>query len=759
MRRFAPLFVTVLFSLFVLLPAAAEVSFGGLTLNAENDLLFSAYQNIPGTPAYHSLLRAHLDKKNVAGAPVMLTCFPERMELLNGGKTLQVRNRYGSAWYSDETKKLTWISSANRIPVEYTRMGPEAASPDGKWVCFVRQTKSAVGQLVIQNVQTFDERILAEAAPFSYDAVNVKWAPDSSAVLYEKNGIIYFFTPSAATKKVQLPEEYCKIGEGSLNSVVWTEEKSLVYIDGDIIYSIQENELYTRGLYSSLIGSGRIIGRLPSTFDPFRDRVWSDGDGTQIVVLTSDRVVSYYSLPVKGFDFVVNKGMYPITAMEGSILDYNVFWTNDNKPILWIDMLRYDTGHKASSVYALGDKMDLLLTVKGSIRPQLSPDKRHVAFTGGTSLYVYDTTTWKQTAKTSGEKVVSFVWNGKRSLYVGGTQTVRQWTFDVTAVTAASLANQETQSSNGVSRTLFLSSVSNAYWNKTNIIAYPSESSVAYQYDDARNVWEVLKVVPKNETNTPEQNGRFRVFTDTAQNKRYANAVYVRSLGNNVVTYPLYADTDVAADEPQKVSLVFDATDSVEGLSRILFVLEEYNIKGTFFINGEFIRRYPAELKQIIAAGHECASGFYTTADLTDKVFVIDADFVKRGLARNEDEFFTTTGKELTLLWHAPYYHESQLIKDAGKSAGYRYVNAFTGYSDRITMEQSERNPAYLYLDAGKLIDVFVSSLEENMIIPVAVGKVHGTRKDYLYEKVDLLIAAILDKGYVLTDVRTLAEK
>ena len=42
------------------------------------------------------------------------------------------------------------------------------------------------------------------------------------------------------------------------------------------------------------------------------------------------------------------------------------------------------------------------------------------------------------------------------------------------------------------------------------------------------------------------------------------------------------------------------------------------------------------------------------------------------------------------------------------------------------------------------------------MIIPVSIGKTSGTRKDYLYEKLDLLISAILDKGYEITDVRGL---
>ena len=739
-------------------PVSAEISFDNLNLNNENFLIFSAYQNIPGTPAYKSLLLAHLDKKNTDGVPAMLTCFPEQLELLDGGSILQIRNRYGTAWYTDSNRTLSWVSTANRIPVEYTRTGPQSVSPDGKWICFVRKTQSAVGQLVLQDAKTLKEQILVQNAPFCYDNVNVKWAPDSSAVLYEKNGVVYFATPSAVLKNVQLPDEYRKIGNGTINSVMWTDEKSLVYIDGDILYRIKENELYTRGLYAALVGIGTIIGRLPSPFDSLHDRFWCDIDGGQIVVISGDKIVSYYSLPLQGFDYVTIGGTFALTEIEGAPLDYNVFWTTEGKPVLWIDMLRFDTGRKASSVYTLAGKMELVLTVKGSIRPQLSPDKRHAAFTGGTTLYVYDTTTWKQTGKLGGEKVISFLWKDKQSLYVGGSGTVRLWKISARTSSKTALNKDEDSLSSGESRVLVLSAVSTAFWDGGRIIASPLEGGAQYSYDAKRNGWNESKVPVVNKNPTPEQNGRYRVFTGTAQNKRYANAVYVRSLSGAVLTYPLYADSDVAVPEAKQVAIVFDAMDNAEGLSKILFVLDEYNIKGTFFINGEFIRRYPAEVRQIVSAGHECASLFYSTVDLTNKDLIIDADFIKRGLARNEDEFFSVTGKELSLFWHTPYYHETQLIKDAGKTAGYRYCKAFTGYSDRVTVEMSEQNPAYTYLDAGKLIDAFVASLDDKMIIPVSTGKVHGTRKDYLYEKIDLLIAAILDHDYKIVDARSLSE-
>lgn len=755
MRRIAPLlFCFILF--FQTASVFAEVSFGGLNLNSSDDLLFTAYQNIPGTESYTSLLLTHLGKKKVESLPKMITCFPEKMELLNGGNTLQIRNRYGCAWYSEDTKNLDWISSANRIPVEYTRMGPQSASPNGKYISYVRQTKSSIGQLILQNVNTQEEAVLVEKTPFSYEKVNIKWAPDSSAILYEKNGAVYFSTPEAVFKKVQLPEQYRKIGEGTINSVEWTDEQSLVYIDSDIIYLIQENELYTRGLYSSLVGKGKIAARLQSAFNPYYDRFWCDQYASQIVIVSEDKIISCYSIPAVSFGYANLISLYPLTNLQGSILDYNIFWTTENKPVLWIDMLSFETGRKASSVYSLSIKMELLLTVKGSIQPLLSPDKRHVAFTGGNSIYVYDTTTWKQTAKLTGEKIISFVWKDKRSLYAGGTQTVRLWSFDAVSVTASSFENDVSPASPGTSNILFLSSVSSAYWTNDEIIACPSRSGVAFIYNKKNNSWKQLSNTPSPTNNTPEQNGKYRVFTSEAQNKLYSNGIYVRSLSSSVITYPLYSDTENIVRTPKKMALIFDAMENAEGIARILYTLDEYNLKGIFFVNGEFIRRYPSELKQILAAGHECASCFYTVADLTEKNLVIDADFIKRGLARNEDEFFDVTGKELSLLWHAPYYHQTKLMEDAGKSAGYRYVKAYTGYSDRVTLEQSEENPAYLYLDSGNLIEAFVTSLEDGSIIPVSVGKVHGTRKDYLYEKVDLLIAAILDNGYSIVDVRSL---
>ena len=741
---------------FAAFPVNASVSFDGLDLSSDDRLLFSAKHSVPGTPDYSTLFAASLGKTSVESLPQILTCFPERMELLNGGSLLQLRNRYGTARYSVGDAKLKWISTAQKMPVEYIRTGAVSVSPDGKWLCYVNQTKNAAGQLVLQNALTLEQKVLVENASLNYDHVAVKWAPDSNVVLYEKNGSVYFITPGAAFKNVQLPEDYRKIGKGTIQSVVWSSGGELFYIDNDIIYRIRENELYTRGLYSALVGSGTIEGRLPNSFDPLHDNFYMSPDGLQLVVINSQKTVGWYSFSQSGYDYVKTLGVFPLTGIKGAPLEYYVFWTQDRKPVLWLSLLNYGTGRKSSSVYRLNKNVELVLDIMGASKPAASPDGKHVAFSGGSSLYVYDVTTWKQSARLTGENYVSFLWATSSSLYAGGSETVSFWQLDYKTPAQSTGTN----ATNGNVKVLFLSSVEHGRWDGNRITAQSVDGKSFYAYDSERNAWTSIKKLSLFDSPASEKNGRFRVFTGTTQNKRYTNAVYVRSLSGTVITYPVYPECEESVSSPKRAALIFDAMDSAEGLARILYVLDDFGVKGTFFLNGEFIRRYPVETNQIVASGAECASSFYSTADLTSGNFVIDADFIKRGLARNEDEFFSATSKELSLLWHAPWYKSSPLMESAGSAAGYRYVNAFTLYNDRVNFEESTRHGSdVVYMDAGQLIDAIVMNLKDGMIIPVSVGKVSGTRQDYLYEKADLLVAAILDAGYEIVSVRDLVNE
>jgi peptidoglycan/xylan/chitin deacetylase (PgdA/CDA1 family) len=256
--------------------------------------------------------------------------------------------------------------------------------------------------------------------------------------------------------------------------------------------------------------------------------------------------------------------------------------------------------------------------------------------------------------------------------------------------------------------------------------------------------------------------------------------LYVRSATTPGGTVPLIREPDKKLDKPadyasradssvpgvgtfthgsrtaaRVVALTFDAMDSLDGLPVILETLERYKIRATFFINGEFIRQHPAAVNEIVKAGHQTASLFFTTWDLSGTKYRIDGDFIVRGLSRNEDDFYNATGQELTLLWHAPYYVDSPMINEAGEKAGYRYVASDVSVLDWVTAETNRSLPG-LCKDSATIIEDILAAKKPGSIIPVRIGKSEGSRPDYLYNKIEVLVNALIEDGYDIVSVEEL---
>lgn len=727
----------------VLLTAAfsvySEISFETPDLNSDNKVVFTVNQKVAGSPSYRTAFMADVQKPEEFK---ILTCYPERMELLSKGAVLQVRNRYGTARYSSADGSLAWISHSDVIPVESIRQVPYSVSPDGKWICYLKKTGSASSELILKNASTLAEKILVKNAAFQTNKVPVCWAPDSSIVIYEKDGQIFFCDPKAEFGYIQLTEDFRKIGNGTINSICWSGNKTLIYLDRDLVYTINSNELFTRGLYSNMVGSGIVCGRLPQAFDAEHDQFYVSPNTDKIVIIQANRVISSYALTVSGFSYLSATYSKPFTDMRGSVIGYHLFWTAKSDAILWVDMIAVSDGKKKSCVYKLNGELKPLSIFDETTDPVVSPDGKRVLFGSGENLLVYDISDWKVTGKLPGEKIISYVWKDNSVIYAGGENSVREWRLDLSGATS------------GVAGTLFLSSVQGVFWNNGVIHAADSAGSKIWAYNEIKNTWhrtagpeEGLKI------ERTVQNGRFRVFTGSTSNGRFANALYVRRLSGKAVTTPLFLDTTVKTPVRKRVSIIVDAADSADGLSNILAALKEYKVPATFFVNGEFIRRYPVETKQIVTSGYECGSMFYTNADLTGKGFVVDEEFIRRGLARNEDEFFETTGKELSLIWHAPMFKKNDIIVKGGAASGYRYIDCPSFNLDTTVLENVILKTGE-YVSSSDIISRFVSRAKDGDVITVSTGISKGTRKDYLYENLDLLISALLDSGFEIVELK-----
>ena len=717
----------------LVLPLSAKITFGSYDINSNDEVLFALKQYMPGTSSYSSLFYSKLVNGESEKTPELLTCYPEQMELLEDGTVLQLRNRYGTGRYNTKTDSFDWVEKTDGIPVNSLPVSPYSISSDGKWLVKIDKYSLSTGALVIQNVQSGKTAVLCETVRQSYKSLPVKWAPDSSILIYEKEGSLYFCNPDAVLRKVEMDEKYRKIGRGTINAVNWASEKSLIYIDDYLVYQINAKELYTLGLYSGVIGQGKAIGRLPSQFNSATDRFSVNNSAKSFVIVQNNRLFSYLKIQNQQHSCDYMDVIYsrPYTDSAASLIDFFIFWDSSDQPVLWLEKLPYDGSKEKGAVYKLGSKTVQVLEIEDSGKPFISPDKTKVAFYAGAAIYVYDINTWQRVAELLGEKIASAIWVNRNVIYVGGEKTIRKWNL---------LSN--------TNEVVMLSSATAGYWEGSDgTIVADTGLQNYYKYNAEKKIWKRTSIA---NANAQSQNGRYRLFEGTTPNNQYENALYVRTLSKKAVTKALYKQSVTKTAASKKVALVFDAYDNADGLSEILSVIKRYNVPATFFLNGEFIRRYPAETKQIVLNGYQTASMFFSQTDLVNNPFVVDEEFIRRGLARNEDEFYTCTGKELSLYWHGPYYSVNNDIIKYSANAGYETIVSYSRLNDSELLDKDVK--------PEQIIQDYCNTLAKigGGVAPVSVGFAQGNRTEPLYNYLDLLICALLDSGFEFVNIQDL---
>lgn len=738
----------------------SDISFVGPDINGRNEVLFSVRTDIPGKDSAKTLLRKNLDTLTIE----QLTCYPEALESLLGGSLLQVRNRFGTSRYDSRTDSFSWIDNANSfysggIP-KFGELSPVSASPDGRWVVSIEPISPAWGRLVLYDVKK-DIRCLI-SNKIERGEVPVSWAPDSSVLLYSLDSTLYFSRPEAFFSSIRLEEKYTVLGPGTIRNVSWFSSSRFLYVQGKSVYRIQSAELFARSFYTPLIGIGELAGKIPAVFNSSEDHFCSSPDGLSVLYASDCRNVYFCSL--SGDDYVLPAGanLLPYVQLPGNTAEVRFVWNSQSKPTVFTSAV--EDGKKIVRAWKLESVRNNTIFTPLSIPQNASalvpsPEGNFIAFITEQGLLVYDSINWKLMSSWKDERVISAAWADEYSLYVGGNETVRKWNFRL-----------------GSSSLLFVSSVSSYGWDEQGSQILVDTSSLGRMQYLKGMKWESAqgaRLRPASGTNS-----RWRLYLDSSSGY-YENMLFVRSAVTPGGTTPILPEPSIKLDNIstpiratasgssegvfshgqrtgyRQVALVFDALDTLEGLPKILHLLNKYNIKATFFVNGECIRRHPAAVNEIVKAGHQTASLFFTTWDLSGMEYRIDEDFIIRGLSRTEDDFYNATGQELTLLWHPPYYVMSPLILEAGKKAGYTYISPDVSVLDWVTKDHERLMPG-LYSQAADLVDSIISQKKPGSIIPVRVGKVSGPRSDFLYEKIDLLINALIEAGYSIVTVDTL---
>jgi peptidoglycan/xylan/chitin deacetylase (PgdA/CDA1 family) len=750
--------------LVVLLAASAagfgQVSFSGLDLSPQDRLLFAATTRGPDFGAFDTLFLADVRTK----AMRQLTFFPEEIQLLQDKDVLQIQNRFGvfrsEAGFRNITPLAMFGSFVAGSQIQSGKLSPMRTSPDGKYLLYLRSTSPAYGDLTLLDVATGVETVLSPKVELSLQELPATWSPDSRFIVYAKGTSLFYYSLGQMLEKRVLAEPLRRIGEGTVASIRWGRDRGLYYISGVIVYEIDPNELFTRALYAGFLKIGTVVGKIPFDFDPNFDSFWIAPDGKNLLLNKGGRNLILYYLSREDFHASGTPLSLPYLSLPRDTTVRKILWSG---PVVTMLCETRAEGVRGTAVYRLSQDAQGTYGQFERTKDQkvlditLSPDGTLAALMGPDGVSWKDYASWQDKGSMSAPSPLHVLWLGDDELLVAGAAFTERYAIGSASATLVAVSQPgdfgHAQAGAAVQMKV-----------RDRVLAF----------DEPTGAWKKVAAYAVREKAVASD--AYRVYLEESTRGSYANLLMVRET-KGFGTTPLFpAETVIyepfpAADETvdftnftrgsrihrREVALVFNAIDSAEGITRILNTLSAYRLRVTFFVNGEFIRRFPDAVREIAGSGHEIGSLFYAYFNMTDSRFNVDRDFVKGGLARNEDDYFAATGRELSLLWHAPYYIVNSAIISAGAQMNYTYVGRDLDSYDWVANTESNQARG-IYLPAADLVERIIAEKKPGSIVPLQTGVGEGRRDDYLFQKLDLVINELAKRGYDIVPVSTLVE-
>ncbi|MEM5947406.1 polysaccharide deacetylase family protein [Spirochaetia bacterium 38H-sp] len=757
MRKLLSFFVLFGLTFFVF---AGEVEFSELLLSPVNTVLFTAILDVPSYGTYRTAFYAELDSKKLT----QLTFFPESLLYLKEAGMLQVYNRFGmfrTRLDSPDMQPVPGFDSfVSGADIYTTAVLPVSVSPDGKFLVRFRPISPAFANLVLLDVSSGSELVVAEKVELSYKEIPVVWSPDSSMFIYHADNNLYYFPISQWKDGRLLDTARRRIGKGTIRNIFWGSNGLLYYVEGTVVTSFLPEELYTHAFYYGVVKVGRIAGKIPFHFDGNFDRFWIGPEQKYILISRSGRNIFMY--PLSDEDFSSSELQQPYLLLPRSEYLADIIWGDDGKLSIFIRGISDGKINTRIMWMLAGTDSAFKSREEQPDVWAVSSDDKYLAYSTGSIVHILSYDEWRELASFEHDSPVSMVWAGDE-LVVGGAYTTVLY-----------------DRKGNLKQVLCFSQPEKMGFYISDYRPLLSSSDYVWGWDKATSTWRSFSAF---DTALPvKSTDAYRVYLEDLPAGPYKNIIKMRNM-RGVGTELLFSGPSgeyedfPSQDEPidfshfthgsrlrggREVALVFNAVSSAEGLTEILEVLKKYNITATFFVNGDFIRENPGACREIAAASVEVGSLFYTNFDMSDTRFSVSEGFIQQGLARNEDEYFSVTGKELALLWHAPYYFVREDILSAASEMNYTYVGADVDSLDWVPRFSSD-GISRLYAPAANLVERIIRIKRPGSIIAMTVGRpdekdIMRRREDFLFTRLEVLINALIERGYRFATVSELLE-
>lgn len=145
----------------------------------------------------------------------------------------------------------------------------------------------------------------------------------------------------------------------------------------------------------------------------------------------------------------------------------------------------------------------------------------------------------------------------------------------------------------------------------------------------------------------------------------------------------------------KEVYLTFDVGYDNGNLSEILDILDDNNVRATFFITGDFVKRFEDLTIRLAYSNHLIGSHSFYHRPITS----LSKDELKKDLDLLQDEYYKLTAKSLSSYFRPPagvFDHQSLLNV---KELGYKSIFWSAAWKDWITSQQQSVNSYRSYFD------------------------------------------------------------
>jgi len=706
------------------------INFQDIDLSNDDRLIFRVDYNYR-----HAVFVSNLNDMSIR----QITAFPEKIYLVDNNRTIIALNRFGAVSIPVTGGLPATVSgypsfAEGSLPLT-GRLQDIAPSSDGRWFLFIEPISPGYGNLFLVNITSGSKRIVSERIELPASDFPAKWSVDSRFFVYSKGGRLYYF-PILNNLSSLVDERFRMIGHGNINSVLWGPKGDFYYLTGNTLYRIINPELFTRTMYGDFLSIGNAAAVIPIEFNPGFDQFWIAPDSGSILINKGSKGLFFFPLGENN-----EASSVPYITLPFGAENINVFWSSSGKLTI---LLNIRGEIKAWRIETAGNSIKTaeLANVPSFANGALSPNETRAVFIGDKGLELWDYSEWRLIQKLSDTPVFSCVWLNDRQLIAGNSRFIEEINISVSSYPR---------------RRISLSGADEIGFEETTLRILARLGNTWFA-TDGNSAWTETGSVRKRQISFASD--RFRVFLEPQRQGHFENIPMIRNL-QTLTTVSLAAkhtssrvftpDTRNPSGEPRlslpgssmQIALCFDLYDDDAGLVQVLSALRKNNIRATFFLNGEFIRRNPRAARAIAEAGHETASLFYAPIDFSDTRYRITSAFIGQGLARNEDEFNRITGRELSVIWHPPYYRSSDFINSAAAAAGYVTVNRSIDPNDWLSKEDaasmSMRAPS-----PSEMIDQIISGRHSGAVVPVRLGLLSGGRDEYLFQYIETLIDALI---------------